>query len=419
MKSEVEHKLVIELAKGLQSVKVHNNVYIVPKSLDWLPGIVAWIPADLQKKCGRFCGGSGFATFIDNEISRRLRGAYSFSSDKNRRSLASFPEFSDLVSVAQEIVKILAGIPYRYRVSVGLPLGFSKYMPAATPTFPLSKDLELCAAANLPAPFPVEADNAFLNDKLFDDFWITDDYEIVVNQDRYYLTFVTVGYSGSRGASLMARELEDHLRAFYGAGLALGLFTYEYVKDDLEPAIFLHREDEPGRPIIAGVGLEADLWSNKEYLSANRMDPSATTKIDIDQILRKISQIYVDDTFTNRLFTSCIWFFRASFTKRPLDKLLEATIAIEVILGDPQTPDGLGLTKLLGNRCAYMLGKTSAERDSIQKSFTELYKLRSSIVHSGKHRADQSEVKVVNEALALCGRIIAFELRGLELAARS
>lgn len=417
MKPEIEHKLVIELAKGLQWVKIHHDTYIVDKSLDWLTSITAWIPAELQKKCGRFCGGSGFATFIDNEILRRLRGSNSYNTEQNVKPLTSFAEFSDSVSVAQDIVKVLTGLPYRYRVSVGLPIAFSKHIPESTQSFNLSSSLELCSAESLPDPFPVEADNQFLNTRLFDEFWFTDDYEVAVNGERYYLTLKTVGYSGTHGASLMARELEDNLRSFYGAGLALGLFTYEYVKDDKEPAIFLHREDEVGRPIISGVGLEADLWSNKEQLSTKKL-ASAKTKIDLELMLRKLSQIYVDDTFTNRLFTACIWYFRATFTKRALDKLLEATIAIEVILGDPQTPDGIGLTKLLGNRCAYMLGRTSAERDAIQKTFTELYKLRSSIVHAGKHRADQSEIKIVNEALVLCGRIIAFELRGLEQSAR-
>jgi hypothetical protein len=58
-----------------------------------------------------------------------------------------------------------------------------------------------------------------------------------------------------------------------------------------------------------------------------------------------------------------------------------------------------------------MLGQDQAERDAILQSFTDLYKLRSAIVHSGRHRASDAERKVVAQARRLCGRVIAHELR--------
>jgi hypothetical protein len=161
------------------------------------------------------------------------------------------------------------------------------------------------------------------------------------------------------------------------------------------------------------------LWSHKSSLGTKKLTTDGSATTDVELALRRIGQIYRDDTFPKRIFTACIWFFRAKFSNRPLDKLLEATIAIEVILGDRETADGVGLTKLLGNRCAYMLGQSSKERDDIQKTFVELYKLRSAIVHSGKHRADQEEVRVVNEATKLCGRIIAHEIKALEREAKN
>jgi len=393
---------------------VHGDTHLKSDSLTWVAETEKWLPDDVSRKCVRFCGGVGFRTFIENELRRKLLSSRAFNANSKDKPLTSYPEFSDTAAVAQDIVSVLDGLPYRYRVTVGLPRSVSTGILSLIDYFDLSPNANLCSASKLPDPLPMTSDNVVFNATLWNELWDQDGYDTEIQDGRLYLTQTAIGYSGAAGTSLLAREMEDSLRAFYGAGLSLNIFEYEYVHEESEPVIVIHREDGDKRPIITFKELEADLWSNKSYLSCKSVTTGGLALPNMRMALRRISHIYKDETAQKRLFTACIWYFRAKFSQRPLDKLLESTIAIEVILGDRETADGVGLTKLLGNRCAYMLGKTGQERDDIQKAFVEIYKLRSSIVHSGKHRADREEARVVNEGVKLCGRIIAHELKSLE-----
>jgi hypothetical protein len=81
------------------------------------------------------------------------------------------------------------------------------------------------------------------------------------------------------------------------------------------------------------------------------------------------------------------------------------------MLGDRDTSETVGISKLLGNRCAYLLGRSAEERDNIILDFGRIYRLRSSIVHSGKHKLEGDDRKVVDIAKRLCAEILAHEIR--------
>ena len=111
-----------------------------------------------------------------------------------------------------------------------------------------------------------------------------------------------------------------------------------------------------------------------------------------------------------RLTTAAIWLMRANISPREMDKILEATIAIEVLLGDRETSDRIGLSKLMANRCAYSLGTSVTERREIIEFFVEFYRLRSDIVHSGRFKIDEDERKVVKKGLNLATQILRHEI---------
>lgn len=409
MKSEIEHRLIIEIAKGLKTVEVRNGCFVSLASLQWVKGIEEWLPEETTRKCQRFCGGSGLKTLISNELQRRLRSYYSYDNKAKPTLLPAIARIDDAMTLAQKIVDVVKGLPYRYQVTVGLPLTFSTPLATTITRTELNKATTILAASELPSPFHTTTDEPGIGATIYGDWFDEDEYETTVNDERLYIATKQLGYSGSGGASIMARELEDTLRALYGACLALKVFAYGSEREPKELPILIHRDDAPDRPLVATEAVESDLWDNRDRFSTSRsMDAGKLL-----EALEKVKTIFVGDVFSNRLFTAAIWFFRAKHSSRPLDKLLEATIAIEVMLGDKETADGVGLTKLLGNRCAYMLGKTNDERDAIQKTFTRLYKLRSDIVHIGKHRANQEEAATVDEAVDLCGRIIAHEIGAL------
>jgi hypothetical protein len=87
------------------------------------------------------------------------------------------------------------------------------------------------------------------------------------------------------------------------------------------------------------------------------------------------------------------WYFDSLAGTNNLLKFVQATVAIEILLGDKATSDVVGIGELLANRCAYALAKTHSERREMLREFKEIYDTRSQIVHRGKtaftNREDQ------------------------------
>lgn len=417
MKADVEQALILTITEKLAEVTVDNDLFIDRQQLNWVSELAAKLDSGFRGKLSRYCGAQGLKEFLHAELTRRLQAKYSYKSESKKVSITSYPEFKNLLSIARETVDRLKRIPFSYRVTLGLPKTFSiPILPYITPTSFDTERATIFLPGNLPDPFPLETGNPHLDSALFSDWLDQSKVEEGISEERLYFSIVADGYSGGEGAKILSRQLEDDLRAFYGSAQALHIIGnyYRISEGSEKPQVIIHREEQ-GRPIIYTSEMEDELWSPKYKLSTFFWIDgckSADRQQEINNKFSLISRIYDDDLFHRRLYTACIWFYRANVSARPLDALLESTIAMEVILGDEKESEGLGLTKLLRNRCAYMLGQNQAEREAILQTFTDLYRLRSAIVHSGRHRADEGERAVVTQALRLCGRIIAHELRG-------
>lgn len=110
-----------------------------------------------------------------------------------------------------------------------------------------------------------------------------------------------------------------------------------------------------------------------------------------------------------RLSTAALWYLRAMTSDRNMDKILESAITLEVLLGDQEMSDKIGLTRLMANRCAYALGKDLKDRENLMKKFIRFYGLRSQIVHAGRMSHDEADVELVQWGIELAGRLLVHE----------
>ncbi len=69
-----------------------------------------------------------------------------------------------------------------------------------------------------------------------------------------------------------------------------------------------------------------------------------------------------------------------------------------------------GITQLLASRCAYLIGNSPAERESIEESVREIYDTRSMIVHRGMNGLDADGLRHHDTLINLCKRAIEKEL---------
>ena len=86
-------------------------------------------------------------------------------------------------------------------------------------------------------------------------------------------------------------------------------------------------------------------------------------------------------------------------------------ICLEILLGDKQVSDLVGLGELLGNRCAFLVGRSRTQRDKILADFRRIYDTRSRIVHSGQNRLTAKEEDDLWTLRWLCSRVVQEEMR--------
>lgn len=147
----------------------------------------------------------------------------------------------------------------------------------------------------------------------------------------------------------VAQDFSDALRAVYGVLLSTDI-VWNF------PALGAR-----GNILIRAVEVDGDI---PEYVFVDPADDDLmrTTNFYIPTSVRErhIDVSRLKDIFSPaikmfksqdsaRLQTSAIWLHRAHVSSRGLDKVLEAAIAIEVLLGDREASDRIGLSKLIAN----------------------------------------------------------------------
>jgi hypothetical protein len=142
-------------------------------------------------------------------------------------------------------------------------------------------------------------------------------------------------------------------------------------------------------------------WSDTQGLgdswigvAAHRLRPAFNSKSEGAALLRRCGQ----------------WHFDSQCGTNHLLQFVQATVAVEILLGDKASSDLVGLGELLANRCAYSLAKTPEERQQLLKEFKQIYDTRSAIVHRGKADLSDDEMKQLWKLRYLGQRLIHNEL---------
>lgn len=414
LNSGSEDALIVAIAEGIQATKITRD-FLSRTMFDWAIKLNSILPEDAKEKIERHCGSGGIRSFIYHEVYAELRASPGGPKLTPGHYLGDYPTFKNSVGYAKRLVDKLKHIPIRYRATVALPGNLAYFiineMPSPTD---LGQGISLSRGSDLPKPLPIESNNDQINKRLFHNHINGFKGDRNLSDDVVYFSMPILGYATHSASGALGRLFEDHIKAFYGAGMAIGLLSFDWSysqKDDRRPFIMIHIEE--GRHLIETEILEQEICdaafyvSTEDYAGRHQDDLWKNLKIDFN----RLKTVFHDTKDGRKLFTACIWYYRAMISKRPLDRLLESTISIEVLLGDRQMSEGIGLSKLLGNRCAFLLGESSSQRDNIIDTFGKIYTLRSTIVHEGKHKLEPRDAETVDSAIKLCGQIIEKELR--------
>ncbi|MCK7312796.1 HEPN domain-containing protein [Enterobacter bugandensis] len=132
----------------------------------------------------------------------------------------------------------------------------------------------------------------------------------------------------------------------------------------------------------------------------------------IDVITQKSSQLYKDSSNEARRIKMAIdWYITSYANEDSVMAFLQLCMGLEAIFGDDQ--DQGGLTKTLGDRCAYLIGKNIRQRKNIKDAFNKIYTIRSKIVHGVINKIEHEDSYMLNYARELLQTALGKEIANL------
>lgn len=154
--------------------------------------------------------------------------------------------------------------------------------------------------------------------------------------------------------------------------------------------------------------------SISKYISSLELESDQPTnpKETIDYISNIINNLIEDQSSEAKRIRMAIgWYMNSSYNEDDTMAFLQICMGLEAIFGDDQ--DQGGLTKMLADRCAYLIGKNMTQRRKIKNAFAKIYTIRSKIVHGVINRLNEEDKSMRNYAKGLLQAALKKEIANL------
>lgn len=391
-----------ELPKGV----VEKGRFLQSRSLQGLRAGDEAIPVNTRKTLIDFVSETPFSTFVYGYLSARLYVEFEYQSDLVQ-GLSELPGYEDIEALASHLLEQFISLPWSYSVFLRLPLE-AKLKNEGDEKYPLAEGLFLVR----PGPrfaerYPVTKKPESL--LLFNlglgegpPQW---------EEDHYYLWIRAHGYIDDFTVTTPIDEVAILIRAFAGLGLASGVMTdreaIPFSLHELPLFVYLERDDQVIlKRSHSLAGAFSDKMRTLGWTDISNVSWHDWMKFSVDRISIGLG----DNERQAYLKKASQWYFDSLCGKNELLQFVQATVAIEILLGEKASSDIVGIAELLANRCAYLLAGNHDERRELMDDLKAIYDTRSAIVHRGKNRLSKVERAQLLKLQHICGRIVRKEL---------
>lgn len=322
--------------------------------------------------------------------------------------LTDFAQYRDPADAAARLVDELFSLPRTYSFFVPLPpVLVSSNLAMVTSRIAAAYGVEIVTAdSSLVVSFPQD-ERASLGEPLvqmiFGDYieWQLGTPYLRLQIDGYVARFIDTG---------TVETMRGRLTTVLGCFLALGILELQEQQASRVDRIAVRAyEREPGGwSQLPPRQLARDVAARIPDLRASTTitSPNALSAPHLGGLLAHAIQALENP----RLARACQWYFESQCASSDLVAYIQATVALEALLGEADVADGLSVTQLLANRIAYLIGSSETERRRYLRRFPELYRTRSKIVHTGRNRLSPDEQGSLRELQAICRKAILAEL---------
>lgn len=353
--------------------------------------------------------------FFESEIREMVeRAGVVYDRDAPNRPLTAVKEFANLQEVAEGLLHALESLPHQYVAS--LPLRSDLASTYKNKGFPAIRNSKVALAGS----------------------WHDQDQENV-------FPIVEAGKAHEQASNLLALMSLADLKRTNGAPppvLDLQIRLEGYIsKQSPWPMVTQKRFTSKVQALIGvliGVGAlnyvlnwerreasydysfrqkNADKWSLVEkFTTISRMSKGLSfielaEAEDVLTNLQDVIRLFGDDSVAPRLKLAGRWYFESLVNDDPVMAYMQLAIVSEVLLESEAATPELGTTKLLANRCAYLIANSAKERQQIFEDFKGAYAVRSKIVHAGVADFTHSDHQFRRKLKPICHRLMKAELK--------
>jgi hypothetical protein len=401
--------LTFRIAQGIDSI---DDLFFGLHKMDfkWSEEIFSQLPEKLRENISKICGEGGLAEFLYGQSTMKLEQDDTFQRDEDN-NLKNTKTFGNTLDAARSLVSELNNLPYSYRLSAPMPKSFSSQFFKYIDKFELGNGMFLMKGEHLSNDFPLTTGISEADARIFIN--INEKQKQPPADGSIYFVQFKGGYVGLQKDSPIINDFYANFRQLLGSILAVGGFvSTPWNNSSNEHAIFIHRNDGEYKitkiePFPIQLGIFYGEMGNE--LTSDLKSSSDRHPERLKRRLNLIRSSFQNTDHARRLSVSCIWYLRSYMSKDSLDGLLESTISLEALLGGANY-EGTRLSSLLGNRCAYLVGRDISDRTEILERFQSIYALRSRIVHEGHHIFSKNERDLLMYSRELCRRSLLKEM---------
>lgn len=413
-------KLLQDTVDALEGIEVTNAGYITPASMIhlWFAGKSLPDHGPLRLRLNSYVSEHPYFDFVRDSLSRLLRQKLPYSSDDTPIKLGELPGFGDTNALATHLVDQFDGLPWACEMHLPLPdpLG-AEFLAALGPSQFSDRIFLVALDEGHKAQFPLSTGS----DRM--------DREIGVSSLLNFgppawpsgaaaLKVRFNGYINQHSLSDVVQDALGYVDSFFGICVALRLLKPNGARPQpyATTSAYFHKFQDSSWHCLRRY--ELDLPRSQNLLQLDLSEPvrnadQATRTGNFIWVAARIREVFRDHVAARQVISASQWLLNSYSAGNAMLAFVQATVALEILLGDEKANDGIGLTELLRNRCAYLVADNQEERGQIKKKFTEIYAVRSKIVHAGKNRLTFKESMLLSELQLLGHRVIAKEIEML------
>lgn len=398
-------RLVDGLRSVLGQIHVVSNTMITTDSAPFFDGLLRGLEKPAREALLRYVSDQPLYDFISDYLWRRLKPIYERGA--SRIALSALPGL-DLDALAEEITAAIESLPWSYVFAIEVPL--AQALPKSF-VWSLGGDIGLARGAKIATRFrpnPSGPPNSRLL-TLFPE----------AGAPRAHLLVGVEGFVESLDGTRPYHLGLDRLKSVLGLMMAIGLVTWspEWDREEQKVKVAICRRQTDGlyqhidttsfgpddNEMIMGLVLSArpDLATSGAWGQSIGVHINA-----ISHVMR------ADPSTRDRILLGAQWYFESQRGGNQLLNFVQTMVCLEILVGEELKGDQakLGISELIRNRVAYLIGRDMAERNQILETFGAIYKVRSEIVHRGQTRLSKAEAGYHQTLRDYCARVIRAEI---------